>query len=291
MVDVFEILDLGMGLSVQDEGRVGWLRYGVPSSGAMDSYAAGWANRLLDNEADCSVLECCLYGVRLKVLSDCWLACCGVATGEFDWSARVVKKGELISLSPQQNGAGGVWSYLAIKGGFESPSFFGSASTYERAGIGERLKAGDVLRTSYEDSLAGSAAVNSKYVQADERRATQAAELVQVFVEKGSTWTLFSDRQKEAFFGQRWRVSAKSDRTGYRLEGDNLSGEMASIKSEPVLPGTVQITTGGCPIVTMVDGPTVGGYAKMAFLEKEERERLAQCQPGTEVQFILRRRC
>ena len=60
---------------------------------------------------------------------------------------------------------------------------------------------------------------------------------------------------------------------------------MPEIKSEAVLPGSVQVTTGGVPIVVMPDGPTVGGYPKIGFLDREQRESLAQARAGTKVKF------
>jgi allophanate hydrolase subunit 2 len=56
--------------------------------------------------------------------------------------------------------------------------------------------------------------------------------------------------------------------------------------SEPVLPGSVQITGGGQSVVTMRDGPTVGGYPKIAWLDEESCRRLAQVPPGGLVQFV-----
>ena len=51
--------------------------------------------------------------------------------------------------------------------------------------------------------------------------------------------------------------------------------------------GSVPIIGGGQPVVTMRDGPTVGGYLKIGWLEEEEGHRLAQVPPGGTVRSEL----
>jgi allophanate hydrolase subunit 2 len=47
----------------------------------------------------------------------------------------------------------------------------------------------------------------------------------------------------------------------------------------------VQIPHGGEPIVLMPDGPTVGGYPKIAVVIEADLRLLAQCRPGRGVRF------
>src|SRR5438445_512056 len=169
---VFEILEPGLGAALQDRGRPGWRRFGVPPGGAMDDHAAHWANRLLDNPPDAPVVEFLLRGPTLRV-----------------WRA------------PQ--------------------------------------------------------------------------------------WDLFSETDRELFFAQEWAVSSRSDRVGYRLAGRPLKPSAAQILSEPVLVGSIQIPPDGQPIVTMRDGPTVGGYPKLGLVEAADVSWLAQCRPGVRVRFQL----
>ena len=81
-----------------------------------------------------------------------------------------------------------------------------------------------------------------------------------------------------------WLVSGRSDRTGYRLEGQALDVP-DSIASEPVLPGSFQVPGNGQPIITMVDGPTVGGYPKIGSALSLDTAALAQLRPGGTVWF------
>src|SRR5690242_9858886 len=69
-----EIVSPGMGITLQDRGRFGWRRFGIPIGGVMDDHAAECANRLLDNPLDAPVLELQLQGAKLRVLKDVWLA-------------------------------------------------------------------------------------------------------------------------------------------------------------------------------------------------------------------------
>src|SRR5262245_17975392 len=108
------ILSPGLGVTIQDRGRTGWRRFGVPSGGAMDEHASMWANRLLDNSLGAPLLELVLPQARLAVLEDVWIAITGaeaevsVAT----WRAVKVKTGDVISFHQNHSG---IWTYLAIE--------------------------------------------------------------------------------------------------------------------------------------------------------------------------------
>src|SRR6058998_2565351 len=95
---VLRVLSPGLGASVQDRCRIGWRRFGVPFSGAMDDHAASWANRLLDNPSNAPVVELLLQGARLTVLRDVWIAVTGAEAQATipNWSALRVKASEVI---------------------------------------------------------------------------------------------------------------------------------------------------------------------------------------------------
>ena len=82
-------------------------------------------------------------------------------------------------------------------------------------------------------------------------------------------------------------MTTQSDRVGYRLSGEPSQHNIGELLSEPVLAGTIQVPTNGHPIVTMRDGPTIGGYPKLGVLEAEDISWLAQVQPGRKVRFQL----
>ena len=56
-VDTIEVLSPGLQTTIQDRGRFGFGRYGVPPSGALDTFSLRIANRLVDNFEDQACLE------------------------------------------------------------------------------------------------------------------------------------------------------------------------------------------------------------------------------------------
>jgi antagonist of KipI len=73
---------------------------------------------------------------------------------------------------------------------------------------------------------------------------------------------------------------------GYRLESDQpLDGSRASVTSEPVCPGTIQLTPSGQPIVLMADAPTIGGYQIIGTVASGDLPIVAQSLPGRRLRF------
>jgi KipI family sensor histidine kinase inhibitor len=278
---VLRVLASGAGLAVQDLGRPGFARFGVPPGGAMDPHAAAWANRLLDNPPSAPVLELCLQGQRLEVLEDGWFAVAGSAGGVMGGSAYRRRAGEVLEFPP---GPSGVWSYLALPGGFGGSTVLGSVATDARAGIGRPFVVGDRIPAATRTAAVPGSAVASRWMARDERRDHAHPPALRVW--PGPQWTSFSSADRERFFATGWRVSTRCDRVGYRLDGPALAPPSAEAVSEPVIVGTVQVPADGRPIVTMPDGPTLGGYAKLGVVDRDDLARLAQCRGGQEVRFV-----
>ncbi len=85
--------------------------------------------------------------------------------------------------------------------------------------------------------------------------------------------------------GVTFRVSTESNRMGLRLRGDPLTLPEREMVSEPVCPGSVQVTRDGQCIVLGVDGQTIGGYPKIAQVIAADLDRLAQLRPGDAVRY------
>lgn len=279
---IFEVESAGVGLSIQDAGRPGWRRYGVAAAGAMDRHALEQANRLLGNLKHTPALEVMYQGARLRVLVDTWIALTGADLGlaQMPWTAWQARAGSVLNFT---GGAQGLWAYLAIPGGIDAVRYFGSVSQDTRSGIGQKLQAGDLI-------YGLTAPHQQKYPQVARR--ILRSELQQTYPSNacfrllpGPQFASFSDAARDQLVEQTWTVSNRSDRTGYRLDGACLPPAPA-IHSEPVLPGSFQVTSDGIPIVTMQYGPTVGGYPKLAVLHEADLGRFAQCRPGTELKFL-----
>lgn len=280
------ILSVGNGLTLQDAGRPGFARFGVPISGAMDPSAADWANRLLDNPQDCPVLELGLQGQRFEALEDGWIGLAGSAGSKVGaigvpaaWSAFRVRKGQILDFPA---GQGGVWSYLATPGGFLGDCILGSVCTHPRAGFGQTLSQGQVLWAGAGTMKIPSAASRRRVLWSEIPDYTRNKP---IRVWPGPQWSQFSESALEQFLSTPWTVSSQSDRVGYRLSGPALEWGGGEQISEPVLPGTVQVPSNGQPIVTMPDGPTLGGYPKIGWIDSQDLPRVAQTRPGQFVRF------
>jgi biotin-dependent carboxylase-like uncharacterized protein len=248
----------------------------------MDDHAAEWANRLLENPSNAPVLEVLGPGARLRFQRDTWIAITG-AKGKWPaWRAMQMHAGEILEMREIE---GGLWSYVAVKDGFECGVWLDSASAYPRAGFGQLLGAGNVLCRKQVSDLALPAAISARVAPWTEQRNYSKPPPLRVW--RGPQWDLFSEEMRDHFFAQAWTVSTQIDRVGYRLSGEALTHRIGELISEPVIPGTIQVPENGQPIVTMRDGPTVGGYAKLGVLDERDISWLAQVQPGRQVRFVL----
>lgn len=281
---VLEVVSPGVGLTVQDGGRPGLAAYGIPPGGAMDPVAARWANRLVDNPEDLPVLELCLQGQRFRAKRDLWLALTGSSGGIpgrcSGWSAFRVRAGEMLEFGP---GPAGVWSYLAVPGGWGVERQLGSTSSLAKAGLGPRWVPGLCLNVAsgMHPTIPGFMA--GRRVQASEIPAMDGPFRIRVW--PGPQWDSFSAEDRDRFVREPWTVTPQSDRSGYRLSGPALSPDPPDLLSEPVLPGSIQVPASGQPVVTMPDGPTVGGYPKIAIVDPADLRAVAQCRPGGTVCF------
>src|SRR5215468_1523766 len=68
MSAMLETIDGGVAVTVQDRGRPGYRKIGVPVCGALDPVYLAAANALLGNEPGAAALEVIFSGPSLKVL-------------------------------------------------------------------------------------------------------------------------------------------------------------------------------------------------------------------------------
>jgi biotin-dependent carboxylase-like uncharacterized protein len=281
--EVMRVIDPGFGASIQDQGRSGWRRFGVPPSGCMDTHAAECANRLLENERSAPVLEILFGGARFEMLQAAWIAMTGAAEGNIpSWRAFHASEGETISL--RQAGVG-VWGYLAVEGGFAALNFFGSASYYARGQIGTKVTKEMTLERNAVKRLTLPAGVSGRLASWKDQWDYSKPPTIQVWI--GPQWKSFSHADREKFLTSPWIVKPESDRVGYRLSGPVLKANPPEIVSEAVRVGSIQVPENGQPIITMRDGPTVGGYPKIALVDESDLDWVAQTRPGQSIRFQL----
>jgi len=247
----------------------------------MDLDSARKANLLVGNEEGAPVIELLFTGARFRVLNSAELAIAG-AEVESDWPQWrnfYAEPGEEIAFGRLR---AGVWTYLAVRGGFVGSRWFGSASVNPRAGLGDIIRTG--VELLHENTLR-SEEISSRFVPELVRERFDQVPVLRIW--RGPEWECFPEHARGRFVSESWLVSAQSDRAGYRLEGVALESGRLRMPSAPVAVGTIQVPPNGLPIVLLRDGPTVGGYPRLAILDPSAISRFTQCAPGTHVRFEL----
>jgi antagonist of KipI len=282
---MFEVLDVGGLATVQDAGRPGWRRFGVPLAGPMDRFAFQAANLLVGNDADAAALELGAGDLALRARYDCVIAAAGagyqLSVGAWDfplWGSCFVRGGSVIRLT---RSGFGMWAYLAGAGGLSLPRVLGSQSTYLRGHFGgldgRLLQPGDVLPSGRPSRLLMEAAARTLPEAA--RPPYGPSPILDAV--PGPQADRFSPEDLAAFFSSEYRVNPASDRMGYRLQGAALgSDRQPELTSEGMVPGAVQVPADGQPIAMMADSATAGGYPKIACIASASLPLLAQCTPG-----------
>lgn len=282
---VFEVLEPGLMTTVQDRGRMGWRRFGVPSSGALDRPALDAVNGMLGNLSGAAALELTFPGPRMRVLSEAEIAVAGA-----DLTAMVnrtaldpgelvrVHPGDLLEFEPPRQGQ---WLYLGVAGGVEVPPLLGSRSAYARGGqggpLGRALRAGDIL------GLGETSSARRRTRWPGDPLTTRNGP---VRVVLGPQSGAFTAEAQASFLGRAYKATAQRDRSGTRLAGSILGHrDSAEIMSDGLLPGAIQVPADGQPLVILADGPTTGGYPKIAWVIAPDLCRVAQAGPGTELRF------
>lgn len=292
----------GLQTTVQDLGRPASQRQGVPAGGAMDRSALRAGNALVGNDEDAAGLEATLIGPSLIFDRPTLVAIAGAdlgATVDHEplpaWHAALVQAGATLRFGAARRGCR---AYVVVAGGIDVPPVFGSRSTYLRAEFGglegRALRAGDVLTLGAPPrlsqriaaSLHGAGPVTvARWSVGPAVRPVYGDDAV-VRLIPGEHTSALSPSSRERLFGERFRVSASSDRMGYRLEGEPLSlASRIEMLSEAVAFGTVQLPPGGAPIVLMADRQTTGGYPRIGEVASVDLPLVAQLKPGDHVRF------
>jgi biotin-dependent carboxylase-like uncharacterized protein len=277
------VTSVGPASSVQDAGRHGAQRYGLTPSGAMDPLALAAANVLVGNPAFAAAIEIGpLNAVFTARGGSIRLALTG-AQRPATIAGRPVALNSSTTLAEDESLTlgvcrGGVFSYLAIDGGIPGELTFGSQAVNARAGLGSPfprpLQAGDEIK------------VAASTAKPDQKIELPAVPDRPIRVLLGPQDDEFSDAARELFLGSEWRISATSDRMGYRLEGPaikHLQGH--NIVSDGTVNGSIQVPGNGQPIVLMPDRGTSGGYPKIATVITADLGRFAQVQAGRPFRF------
>lgn len=283
---MIRILDPGAQTTVQDLGRPGYLRYGIPPSGPVDRWAFVLANRLVGNPDGAAALECTVVGPRFEVLVPCAVAVTGAempaSVNGADapaWTTLHLRPGDVVRVGTAR---AGVRAYVAFSGGIDVPLVLGSRSTYLRGRLGglegRALRRGDALRL-FPAPLPPLRTVDGQWVP-------PLGGEPEIRVVLGPQADRFTRDGLDAFLTGPYEMLPQSDRMGARLRGPRVRhADGHDIISDGIALGSVQVPGDGQPIVLLVDRQSTGGYTKVATVCSFDIGRLGQVKPGQRVRF------
>ncbi|MFM7025698.1 MAG: biotin-dependent carboxyltransferase family protein [Limnohabitans sp.] len=295
---MIEVIHTGALSTVQDMGRLGCLRWGVGTAGAMDRLALAAGNILLGNDEDCAAIELQVFPVRLRFLSDCDLALTG-ADGDarldglalLPWSAHRARAGQELQLGlPRLGQARTSRSYLCLPGGVDVPAVLGSRSTQMRGAFGGLE--GRPLRNGDRLHVAASAPARltrfNGLVPPEQAMPLRVDGLRALRVLPAAEYEKYTAESRAAFWRNPWKITMQSDRYGYRLAGDEPLQPVSALemRSHGIVPGVIQVPPDGQPIVQMRDGQPTGGYPKLGTVIEADLWRLGQAPIGERVRFV-----
>jgi len=277
-----EVVRAGPLSTVQDLGRPGLAHLGVPRSGAADTASLRLANRLVGNPEDLAGIETTLLGADIRFHRGRWSAVtgasCPVRIDSQPAGSHVplyVPAGATLSIGAARHG---VRSYLAVAGGIAVPPVLGSRSTDTLSGLGPAaLTAGAVLPVG--DPIGDPAPV----AVAPQALLPAVAGLRLI---PGPRDDRFAPTAIRALSTATYEVTTASDRIGVRLRGARLDAlTRAGLPSEGVVLGSVQVPSGGQPLIFLADHPTTGGYPVIAVVHPADLWMVAQAGAGIRVSF------
>jgi biotin-dependent carboxylase-like uncharacterized protein len=267
----------GLLSMVQDLGRLGVARLGVPRAGAADLWALRAANRLVGNPEGAAALEVTALGPRLAFRCPVHVAVVGGAEVRVD--GHPVESDTVVPVAAGQELSVGktlddLRCYIAVAGGLDIAPVLGSRSSDVLTGLGPgALRAGDVLGLGPPTRPRG---------RLERDTATPGARLVRVVPGPDELGTDAADRLVAGV----WEVGPASDRMGVRLVGDlPLPTTTPGIASRGTVTGAVQVPPDGAPVALLCDHATVGGYPVVATVISADLGLLGQLRPGDPVRF------
>ncbi|MGF1624812.1 MAG: biotin-dependent carboxyltransferase family protein [Alphaproteobacteria bacterium] len=299
---MLEVIKKGFETSVQDyPGRIGWWNQGFPPSGPMDSWSFRLANLLVGNEPGAAALECQFIGPALKFQRDGIIAVTGAdMSPKLDgqplplWESVAVNAGQVLEMAFCRLGAR---SYLAVAGGIDTPPWLGSRSTFHAAGVGgmdgHALQDGQVVPVAQADGTPG------RTVRPDRRPVFSTDKHWSIEVCEGPNDDWIDAAGKDRFLTTDWKLSGKSARSGYRLDGPDWTfsekatnkapengSEPSNIIDQGYPLGAINLA-GQTPIILLQDGCSMGGFINPYTVPTAAFWKLGQSKPGDVYHFKL----
>ena len=271
--------------SLQDGGRVGFMRFGVPGSGPMDRAALAVVNAALGNPAGQVGVEVSLGGLTLDCIAGA--VSFAIAGGGFDlrlgdrtlapWAVATLHAGQRLTI---RAGEWGSWAMLGFAGQVQGQDWLGSLSTHSQSGLG-----GGAITTGQVLVILGAEVRTAR--QGDLPIPDWARPGPRTRVTIGPQERFFDTSVLQTFLGEPFHLSQFYDRMGVRLKGPALPVNAAlDMPSEPILRGAVQVAGDGIATVMLADHGTTGGYPKPATIIGADLDGFVQRRSGDAVRFV-----
>jgi biotin-dependent carboxylase-like uncharacterized protein len=281
-----EVIHPGLYTTVQDVGRFGYRRYGIPQSGAMDSQAMRVVNLLLGVPEHNPVLECTLRGGKYKFNASLDIAIAG-ATMPMKLNDKVIDATKVIHINTGDVltlgfATTGLRTYIGFGALIDLPLIMESYSTCVLAGFGgfhgRALIAGDQIELNSIERK-----INNDAYHYNMPDPSLPLELV-----PGPEWDFLSDVQQAQLLKQKYRIDPNSNRQAILLQSaEPIKIPNNQITSSATVLGTVQLLPNGKLVVLMHDGQTTGGYPRIGRIKMNDLGRLAQMGLGFECHITL----
>lgn len=296
-----QVIKKGLETSIQDyPGRIGTLNQGFPASGPMDSWSFRLANILVGNEPGEAALECQFMGPTLKFKSDRVIAITGAnmspkIDGELIpmWESIEIKANQTLEMAFATVGAR---SYIAFSGGINSEPWLGSRSTFHKAGVGGIE--GRAIQDNQIIPLGKNKKIQLRKIKKDSIPIISDDKNWSIEVVRGPNDDWIDKKGHEIFLNSKWKLQAKSDRTGYRLDGPKLTfsdkatnkslehgSEPSNIIDQGYPAGAINLA-GQTPIILVNDGPSMGGFINPYTVPSSAFWKLGQAKPGDTFKFV-----
>ena len=296
-----QVIKKGLETSIQDyPGRIGTLNQGFPASGPMDSWSFRLANILVGNEPGEAALECQFMGPTLKFKSDRVIAITGAnmspkIDGELIpmWESIEIKANQTLEMAFATVGAR---SYIAFSGGINSEPWLGSRSTFHKAGVGGIE--GRAIQDNQIIPLGKNKKIQLRKIKKDSIPIISDDKNWSIEVVRGPNDDWVDKKGHEIFLNSKWKLQAKSDRTGYRLDGPKLTfsdkatnkslehgSEPSNIIDQGYPAGAINLA-GQTPIILVNDGPSMGGFINPYTVPSSAFWKLGQAKPGDTFKFV-----
>jgi allophanate hydrolase len=278
------VVQVGPLVSLQDRGRAGHMRFGVPASGPMDRYAFAIAQIASGQARSSAGIEVSMGGLTL----DCreGAVTFAIAGGGFQvaldgiqlspWCVATIEAGSRLTIRP---GAWGSWTYLVFAGDLQATRWLGSMATHSQSGLGGGIvTVGQRLRIDNAEVR--------EHFHGEIPRPQRSPPPVTMRVVLGPQDRFFSADTIRTFLAEPYALTDAYDRMGVRLAGPPLQPcARLDMPSEAIARGSVQVAGDGVATVLLADHQTTGGYPKIATVIAGDLDHLVQLRSGDKVAF------